>query len=148
MPPWLQIGVTALPLTVLALLVYRLVSDQARIVRSKALIKAYLLELWLYKDDPRVLLAAQVRVVWQSLLYLKSALLPLALLLLPVGLLTAQIEARFAWQAPSPGASLLVVATVGDEAALLRRAPTLEGRGVRVETEALRVATRGKCCGG
>ena len=87
---------TALPLTVLALLVYRWVSDQAGIVRTKDRIKAYLLELWLYKDDPRVLLGAQGRVVWHSLVYLRHALLPVAILLVPIGLLTAQVESRFA----------------------------------------------------
>ncbi len=143
-PVWLQIGVTALPLTVVALLVYRLVSDQPGIVRTKNRIKAYLLELWLYKDDPRVLLAAQGRVFWHSLVYLKHALLPVAVLLLPVGLLTAQVESRFAFRTPTADESLLVVATVAPPDDLLQKVATLAAPGVRVETPPLRVTSAGQ----
>lgn len=143
-PAWLQIGLTALPLTVVALLIYRLVSDQPGIVRTKELIKAYLLELWLYKDDPRVLLAAQGRVFWHSLVYLKHALLPVAVLLLPVGLLTAQIESRFAFRTPTADEPLLVVATVAPPDDLLQKATSLEAPAVRVETPPLRVTSAGQ----
>lgn len=143
-PDWLQIGVTALPLTVVALLIYRLVSDQPGIVRTKDQIKAYLLELWLYKDDPRVLLAAQGRVFWHSLVYLKHALLPVAVLLLPVGLLTAQIESRFAFRTPRADEALLVVATVAPPDDLLQKVASLGASGVRVETPPLRVTSAGQ----
>ena len=43
-----------LPAAVLALLVFRWVSDQAGIERAKDRIKAHLLELFLYRDDFRV----------------------------------------------------------------------------------------------
>lgn len=143
-PDWLQIGLTALPLTVLALLIYRWVSDQAGIVRTKDRIKAYLLELWLYKDDPRVLLGAQGRVFWHSLVYLKHALLPVAILLVPVGLLTAQVESRFALRAPDPGEAVLVGATVAPADNLLRKDASITGAGLRVETPPLRVTATGE----
>jgi len=143
-PDWLQIGLTAVPLTVVALLIYRLCSDQPGIIRTKELIKAYLLELWLYKDDPRVLLAAQGRVFWHSLVYLKHAVLPVAVLLVPVGLLTAQVEARFALRSPAPDEALLVVATLTSPADLLQKSAALAASGVRVETPPLRVTSAGQ----
>jgi hypothetical protein len=143
-PDWLQIVLTALPLTVLALLIYRWVSDQAGIVRTKDRIKAYLLELWLYKDDPRVLLAAQGRVVWHSLVYLRHALLPVAILLVPVGLLTAQVESRFALRPPVAGEPVLVSATVATADNLLKQEASLAGPGLAVETLPLRITGTGE----
>ena len=140
-PDWLQIGLTAVPLTVVALLIYRFCSDQPGIIRTKNRIKAYLLELWLYKDDPRVLLAAQGRVFWHSLVYLKHALLPVAVLLVPVGLLTAQVESRFAFRTPAAAEALLVVATVAPVDGLLQQSAALAASGVRVETPPLRVTS-------
>lgn len=143
-PDWLQIFLTALPLTVIALLIYRWVSDQAGIMRAKDRIKAYLLELWLYKDDPRVLLAAQGRVVGYSLLYLRHALLPVAILLVPVGLLTAQVESRFALRAPAAGEPVLVAVTIAGAENLLRQEASLSGAGLRVETPPLRSTGTGE----
>jgi hypothetical protein len=142
LPDWLQISVTALPVTLFALLVFRVASNQAGITRAKDLIKAHLLELWLYKDDPGVLLRAQGRVAFNSLAYLGHSLVPLALMIVPVGLLVAQLEAQYAFRALAPGESAIV--TVTTRTALPAPAATLAlPPGIVAETPALRVADRG-----
>jgi hypothetical protein len=145
LPALAQIGATALPVTVFALLVFRWVSNQAGIRRAKERIKAHLLELWLYKDDPLVLLGAQGRVLWNSFVYLGHSLLPLLVMIGPVALVLVQLESRFAWRALAPGEPVLMVLTLADPAAVGSVAGEFEGDGgVRAETPALRVPDRGQ----
>ncbi len=142
LPEWLQVCVTALPVTLLALAVFRVASDQDGIRRAKDLVKAHLLELWLYKDDPGVLLRAQGRVGLHSLAYLGHSLVPLAVMIVPVGLLVAQLEAQYAFRALAPGESAIV--TVTTHAAMPAPAATLAlPPDLVAETPALRVADRG-----
>ena len=95
---WLQILLTALPVTVLALLVYRYASNQAGIQLAKDRIKGYLLELWLYKDDLGVMLRAQGQVMLYSLRYMGLALVPMAIMIVPIGPVIVQLESQFAFQ--------------------------------------------------
>ncbi|MBM4196647.1 MAG: hypothetical protein FJ197_06020 [Gammaproteobacteria bacterium] len=139
LPAAWQIAATAVPLTVFALLVFRFASDQAGITHAKDQIKAHLLELWLYKDDPGVLLRAQGRVVLHSLAYLGYSVVPLALMLVPVALLLVQVEARHAWRPLAPGEGAIVTIAIESQGAV-----SLRGSGVVVETPALRLDDRGE----
>jgi hypothetical protein len=112
LPATVQVLITAVPVTLFALLVFRFVSDQDGIRIAKDRIKAHLLELWLYKDDPAVLIRAQGQVVVHSLAYLGYSLVPMLVMLGPVALLLVQIESRFAWRAPAPGEGVIVTVTV------------------------------------
>lgn len=149
LPPAAQVLVTAVPVTLFALLVFRFVSDQDGIRTAKDRIKAHLLELWLYKDDPAVLLGAQGQVVVQSLAYLGYSLVPMVVMLGPVALLLVQIESRFAWRAPAPGEGMIVTVTAGGPVEPSAGGPDLalslpDGGPLVAETPALRVADRGQ----
>jgi hypothetical protein len=109
-----QIIITAIPVTVFALLVFRFASNQAGIHSAKNKIKAYLLELWLFKDDLGVSFRAQGRVLAYSLIYLRHALLPLLIMIVPIGLVIVQIESLFAFRALQPGESAILTVTAGD----------------------------------
>lgn len=144
LPAWLAVCATAVPVTLLALAVFRFASDQAGIRRAKDGVKAHLLELWLYKDDPGVLLRAQGRVVVWSLAYLGYSLLPLALLVAPVGLVVVQLEAQFAFRPLAPGEHAIVTVRAPPGAGPVSAATLALPAGLAAETPALRLPDRGE----
>lgn len=97
-PVALQVCVLALPATVFALLVFRGVSNQRGIERSKDLIKAHLLELRLFSDDLLVTLRAQRDIMKNNVRYLGHAVLPMVVMIGPFILMLIQIESRFAFR--------------------------------------------------
>jgi hypothetical protein len=115
LPLWAQVLVTALPVTVFALLVFRYASDQQGIAAVKDQVKAHLLELWLYRDYPSVLLRAQGQIIVNSFAYLGYALLPMAVMLMPLVLLLVQAEARYALRPLLPGDTVIVTADLAGE---------------------------------
>ncbi len=143
LPATLQICVTALPVTIFALLVFRYASSQSGIRAAKDRIKGYLLELWLYKDHPAVLLRAQGQVVVGSLEYLGYALVPLAVMIVPLTLVVIQVESHFAWRALAPGESAIVTATMADPGPVSALDAELTApQGLTVETPPLRLDDR------
>ncbi|MEZ5047978.1 MAG: hypothetical protein R2831_13420 [Chitinophagaceae bacterium] len=148
-PVWLQLTWMAALLAAFALLVFKYFSSQSGIRQAKDRVKAYLLELWLYKDDPAVQLRAQGKAIWHSLRYLVLSLPPLLVMSLPMLLLLFQVEARFGWRGLEPGESTILTATLADSnkgnISLGKIAPQLEvGAGLTVETPALRLLSERK----
>ena len=129
-----------LPVGLIALLIYRVASDQADITRTKNGIKANLLALRLFRDDLGVVLRTQGRIFRLVGRYLRLGLVPLAILLIPVVLLLIQIESRFAYQTLAVGKSALLAVTLDDS---LRPssvdAAVAPSKGLRVETPAFRM---------
>ena len=105
-PVALQVCVLALPATAFALLVFRLVSNQRGIERSKDLINAHLLELLLYRDDLLVTLKAQRDIMKWNVRYLGHALLPMLVMIGPFILMLIQIESRFAFRGLEDGETM------------------------------------------
>ena len=137
-PVW-QGALLGVPIGVLALLIYRLTSDQAAITRTKDGIKANLLALRLFRDDLRVLLRTQGAIFRLVGRYLRLGLVPLAILIVPVLLLLVQVEARHGRRPVQVGEATNVFIELDDSvvptetAASLRATDTL-----RVETPAFR----------
>jgi hypothetical protein len=113
-PNW-QIFVTALPVTVIALLIFRFASNQDGITAAKNKIKAYLLELWLYKDDIGVMLRAQGRVLRYSVVYMRYSLVPMAIMIVPFALVIVQLESQYAFQGVEPGESTILSVTLDSD---------------------------------
>jgi hypothetical protein len=109
-----QIIVTAVPVTVFALLVFRFASNQEGINAVKNKIKAYLLELWLYKDDLGILFRAQGQVFRYSFIYLRYALVPLLIMIVPLALVIVQLESLYAFRGLHPGESAILAVTVAE----------------------------------
>ena len=143
--PWLQILITALPVTVLALLVFRYASNQDGIRLAKERIKAYLLELWLYKDDLGVMLRAQGQVMLYSLRYIGLALVPMVVMIVPLGPVIVQLESQFAFRSIQPGESAIFsVRMVADKPVSHLDATLLLPNGVVEETPVLRIDANGQ----
>jgi hypothetical protein len=136
----------ALPTTVIALLVFRFVSNQDGIRTQKDRIKAYLLELLLYKDDLRVTLSAQRHIFGHSLRYMGYALVPMAVMILPFILIMIQVEARFAFQGLEPGDSTIVAVAVDVQQQRVDKTDyRLElPQGLTLETPAVRIPATGE----
>ena len=123
---------------VLMLLIFKRVSNQARIRRAKDLIKAHILALRLFRDEPGVLMASQRQVLRANLTYLRYAVLPIIFILPPVVLIMVQLNLRYG-EAPARVGHPVVVTAAFNQAlddGVALTAPA----GVRVETEALRAA--------
>jgi hypothetical protein len=93
--PWLGMGAISLLTGFLLLLIFRLTSSQRGIKGAKDRIFAHLLEVLFYRDELRVVLRAQRRLVLDNLRYLGYALVPLMFMLIPVGLLLSQLDLRY-----------------------------------------------------
>jgi len=112
---------------VVALLVYKLVSNQAGIARAKSRIQVHLLEVVLFRDDLRVVLSATAKALAYNVAYLAYNIVPMAVMFAPMTAILVQIVSHYAY-APLPvGETAVMVATL-DKAA----APGVAAREVEV----------------
>jgi len=93
---------------ILALLMYRLLSSPQAIQHAKIRVKAHILEMRLFQEDP-VLMGKAIRsMVGANLSYMRLHLKPFLGMLLPVMLLLVHSEARFGYRPFLPGEKVLV----------------------------------------
>src|SRR5262245_30457704 len=140
--PLVIVTVLALVVTVPVLLVVRALTDPQKVRATKNTIKGHLLELWLFRDDTRVVLGAQGRILRLNARYIFLTLKPFLVLLIPMALILIPLEGWFGFRALRPGHTAPVVvsaASVGQ----IGNASIAVGDGRSVETPALRIpATR------
>jgi hypothetical protein len=91
LPGWLSSTIVAVASGVLLLLVFKYTSNQRAIEKARDDIKAHLLALKLFKDSPSVALRAQGRILYGAALLLVHAIIPMIVMLIPVGLLLGQL---------------------------------------------------------
>jgi hypothetical protein len=115
LPGWLSATLVAVLTGVLMLLVFKYTSNQRGIKRVRASIRANLLAVKLFKDDIRVGLRAQRRVVFAALHLLLLAVVPFLVMVVPTFLLLAQLGAWYQ-AAPLPvGEETVVTVRVSGE---------------------------------
>src|SRR5262245_33352059 len=136
-PVWI-VTALALLLAIPVLLVVRALTDQETVRATKNRIKGHLLELWLFRDDTRIVLGAQGRIIGLNARYVFLTLKPFLVLLIPMALILIPLEDWFGWRALRPGDSAtVVVAGAGDSD--LAQASIAVSDGLAVETPALRI---------
>jgi hypothetical protein len=96
-PAWFDLLVWPVVAGVLALVVYKHLSNQKGIERAKSRIATHLYEIRLFRHDPLVVLASTGRIFFRNAIYLGHNLLPLAVLLVPMLAVLAQLEANYAF---------------------------------------------------
>ncbi len=139
-----QIFLIALVMCVIALLIFKYTSNQSGIRQAKDKIKAYILELRIYRDDPLILLKAEGQIVAHTARYLFLATVPIAVMMLPFILMIAQVEARFAFESFNVGDQATVTVYV-ERGALENSAASITlPPGVVVETPVHRIYARGE----
>jgi hypothetical protein len=99
-PAWFDLLIWPIVGGILALVVYKYASNQAGIERAKARIRVHLYEIRLFRHDPLVVLGSTGKILLRNVLYLGHNLLPMAVMLVPMLAVLAQLEANYAF-APS-----------------------------------------------
>lgn len=90
---------------VIALVVYKYMSNQKGIERAKNRVKVHIYEIRLFGHDPLVVLLATARVFLRNFVYLGHQMLPMAVLMVPMLTVLVQLEAHYAFD-PSPVGSV------------------------------------------
>lgn len=110
LPPIVGLSVASLLTAVPMLLVFRATSDQPRIEQVKRAMVAALFEIRLFNDDLPALFRAQGEMLRQNAAYLRLSLVPMLWMIVPIGLVVAQLEFRYGYSGVTPGQPVLVKA--------------------------------------
>jgi uncharacterized membrane protein (DUF106 family) len=106
-PIWLMLWVSVLT-AVMVLLVYKYLSSQEAIKEVKDRVKAHVLEIGLFQDDPVLMGRALRALLLANLKYLGLNLKPFLIVFLPIFLMLIHMEARFGYRPLLPNESALV----------------------------------------
>jgi hypothetical protein len=108
--PWFDLLLWPLVAGVVALVVYKRVSNQAGIARAKNGIVVHLLEVMLFRNDLVGVLGSTARAMGQNLVYLAHNLLPMVVMIVPMTVMLVQLVAHYARDPVPVGAVDLVTA--------------------------------------
>jgi hypothetical protein len=138
--PWIGFAVVCVATAALMLLAYRYTSNQPAIRITKDRIKAHLLEVRLFRDDPGTVLRAQGLLILYNLKYLGHSIIPLLVMIVPLSLLLIQLDLRFGHRPLAPGESALVVLRLNPGLKPTTQEISLDSpSGVSVDTPPLRI---------
>jgi uncharacterized membrane protein (DUF106 family) len=138
--PWFGMVFVSLITAFLMLWVFKLTSDQEGIRKAKNAIKAHLLELRLFKDNMRISLQAQGRVLRANLRYIACNSKPMLVMVVPLFLILAQLNLWFGAAPLKPGEETLVKLGLARGADPLALDVALEpSPGLSVESPAVRI---------
>lgn len=142
-PLWGLLAVSVLT-SVLALLVYRYFSSQTQIGRVKDLLKAHILEMRLFQQDPFLMGRAVRSALRANLSYLRLNLKPFLVMFIPVVLILVQLEARFGYRPLRPGEPVLVRSFWQTAAPLQDQdlEQRVQGEGVSFDSPPLRIGEK------
>ena len=137
--PFWALLIASLAAGVLMLWIFGKVSDQEAIRRVRDRIRGNLLGVRIFGDDLVLLFRLQGRILKDTALYLRHALVPLLVTLVPVVAVLVQVNLRFAARPLEPGERATVKATfrAGSD---LRGASLEASEGVVVETPGVAAA--------
>ncbi len=119
---------------ILMLWLWGKISNQEGIKRVKEKIRGNLIGVRLFQDDLRITMLLQGRIFRHTLSYMRYALLPMLILLVPVILVMIQLNLRFSVRPLEPGQRTLVEAKVRDGENSLGTIQLEVPQGVVVET--------------
>jgi hypothetical protein len=108
MPGWVSATLVAVVTGVLLLVVFKYTSNQRAIKQVRADIKAHLLALKLFKENPRVVVRAQGRVLAGAGRLLVLAIVPMLVMLVPVLLVLGQLSLWYQYRALTVGEEAVV----------------------------------------
>ncbi len=99
---------------IVMLLVFRATSNQQAIKKTKNKIKAYILELVLYKDNFKIIIKAIGNIFRYNGRYLRQTLIPLIIVFIPVVLILIQLNYRYQYRNFKPGENTIVKVKLND----------------------------------
>lgn len=142
--PWAGMVAVSLLTGVVLLVVFRATSNQRGIRAAKDLIISHLLEVLLYRDELRVVVRAQARLVRDNLRYLAHALVPLIFMIPLVALLAFQMDLRYGHRPLRVGERTILAVKLRPGGPGPDRVSLSAPPGVAVETPALRMPSIGE----
>lgn len=141
--PFWAMAVFSFVVGVAMLLIFGKVSNQEAIKRIRDVISGNLIGVRLFRHEIGVVLRLQGRLILDTLIYMRYSVVPMLVMLVPILLIMAQLNLRFAARPLAPGERVLVEARVRDTATL-KKPITLEAPGSEVETSGVRIEDRGE----
>jgi hypothetical protein len=145
-PMWGLSAVSVLAGAIIAWLFAR-ATDQRRIRELTTLIKAHLLEMWIFRDQMAVVARAQGRLLWATARYTACSARGLLVILVPVVLVMIQLQARYGYEPLRTGESSIVRIRLKEPTPADRMNVELSpSRGLSVETPALRIPQSREVC--
>ena len=121
-------------------LIFKFVSNQEGIRLAKARVRGHFLEVWLYKHDFPTVIGAIGRILKANLKYMRYAVSPLIVLMIPVILIMVQLNLYYGFRPLKPGETAVLTVKWVNPAAL--NDPTLTAsaeKGITIETAAVPV---------
>jgi len=125
---WVSILVWSVLFGVVALIVYKYVSNQRGIERAKNDIKVHLLEIRLFKEDILGVVASTAKILWKNAVYVGHNLLPMVVMIVPFVAIMTQLVSHYAFDPIEPGSTKVLEVRIDREAA-----PDLALEDVRLE---------------
>jgi hypothetical protein len=135
--PLVGLMAAGLVTAVLALLVVKRTSNQARVRRAKDGMYAALLEMRLFNDDIAAVFRAQWDVIRYNGRYLAAALVPMLWLIIPFGVVVAELDAFYAADGLLPNQPALLTAHVRDGQTIAGDARLVVPDGIGLESPAI-----------
>jgi uncharacterized membrane protein (DUF106 family) len=130
---------------IVMVVIFKYTSNQAGIRAAKDKISAYLMEIRLFKDDMRLMLGAQAKMLRTNLTYMRYAVTPMLFMLVPVVLILAQLAVRYADRPLRPGESALVKIKMAEYSFDETTPISVDtGNGLRLETPLMRIPRNGE----
>ncbi len=140
-PAWFDLLLWPALAGVLALLVYKRLSNQKGIQRAKNRIAGHLYEIRLFRHDPLAVLASTGKIFFRNGIYVGHNLIPLAVLLVPMLAILVQLEAHYAFAPVPVGSVELLALRLDPQADVAPRAVRLElPPGVALDAPPVRTA--------
>jgi hypothetical protein len=125
---------------VVMLAIFGKTSNQKGISKAKGRLKGFILEIWLFKDDPKLMLKAFGKVLYNNIFYLRYTLPPLAIIIVPVLLIMVQLNLRYAHEPFDPGDTTVLKVTLSEGNSVLEQQVRLDvPDGISVVTPPLRI---------
>ncbi len=127
------------------LFLFKLTSNQEAMKQVKNKISAYFLEMRLYKDDISTVMASQRRILRANMQYMKLAVIPAVVMIVPVVLILIQLDLRYSHMGLGVGSTAIVKAHVAEGVDLMTHPIHLRAsEGIEKASPAVRIPALGE----
>jgi uncharacterized membrane protein (DUF106 family) len=141
--PWVGLALVSIVTGVVMLFIFGKTSNQKKIAATKDKLKAYVMEMWIFRNDTLVMFSAIGNVLRSNVQYLRHSLRPLLFIFVPVLIIMVQLGIRYSDEPLMPGETALVTVRLR-EGAVPSSTPLrlVAEKGVRIQSPALRVDSK------
>ena len=140
LPPFWSLAIFSLVVGVFMLWIFGLTSDQDRIRTIRERVRGNLIGVRLCGDDLGTMFRLLGRLLVDNLVFLRYAVIPMLVMLVPVILIIVQLNLRYASAPLEPGEAALVKVTLRDAATIDGGVELEAPDGITVETPGVHIA--------